>query len=188
MGPIIWVTAVVLIQKVLVSRHIQPVRFNQPFPLLWMTILGSPSSLRLRVAKGPPIPQWESLHLIEYASLVTWIDFVILDMVNFDVILDMTWLSPYHIVSNYNSKTTTLEILSRDKLEWEGLYRPKPLNIISYIRVRRLVGTCCLAYLAHLQNVSAEFPSAESIPIVSDFLGVSYDFADMPLDRNIDFA
>lgn len=40
----------------------------------------------------------------------TWIDLISLDMLDFDIILGMTWLSPYHVVLNYNAKTLTLEI------------------------------------------------------------------------------
>ncbi|WMV19269.1 hypothetical protein MTR67_012654 [Solanum verrucosum] len=68
------------------------------------------------------------------------IDLLILDMIDFDVILGMTWLSPYYIVLNCNSKTVTREIPSKDRLEWEGVYKSKPLNIISLIHARSVFG------------------------------------------------
>ncbi|WMV40756.1 hypothetical protein MTR67_034147, partial [Solanum verrucosum] len=40
----------------------------------------------------------------------TWVDLVILDMTDFDIILSMTWLSHYYIVLNCNAKSITLEI------------------------------------------------------------------------------
>lgn len=40
----------------------------------------------------------------------TLVDLVILDMLDFDVILGMIWLSSYYVVLNYNAKTVTLEI------------------------------------------------------------------------------
>ena len=37
-------------------------------------------------------------------------DLIILGMVDFDVMLDMDWLSPYHDVLDCNDKTVTLAI------------------------------------------------------------------------------
>ncbi|WMV47023.1 hypothetical protein MTR67_040408 [Solanum verrucosum] len=56
----------------------------------------------------------------------TWVDLVILDMTDFDIILGMTWLSLYYVVLNCNAKFVTLEIPSREKLKWEGVYKSKP--------------------------------------------------------------
>lgn len=39
-----------------------------------------------------------------------WVDLIILDMLDFYIILCMTWFSPYHAVLNYNSKIVNLEI------------------------------------------------------------------------------
>lgn len=47
----------------------------------------------------------------------TWIDLISLDMLDFDIILDMTWLSPYRVVLNYNAKTVTQEMSRMHKLE-----------------------------------------------------------------------
>ncbi|WMV46853.1 hypothetical protein MTR67_040238 [Solanum verrucosum] len=88
----------------------------------------------------------------------TWADLVILDMTDFVVILGITWLSPYYVVFNCNTEIMTLEIPGREKLEWEGVYKPKPPEIISFIRARKLVGEGCLAYLAHIRDVDAESP------------------------------
>ncbi len=101
----------------------------------------------------------------------------------------MTWLSPYYVVLNCNTKSVTLEIPDREKLEWEGVYKPKQAKIISSIRARKLVGQGCLAYLAHIRDVEVEAPSIESIPVVSEFREVfPNDLPGMPLDRDIDFC
>ena len=77
---------------------------------------------------------------ILFMGFQTWVDLVILDMTNFDIILGMTWLSPYYDVLHSNTKYVTLEIPEREKLEWEGVYKPKQAKIISSIRPRKLVG------------------------------------------------
>ncbi|WMV13700.1 hypothetical protein MTR67_007085 [Solanum verrucosum] len=37
----------------------------------------------------------------------------------------MSWVSPYYAMLNCNAKFVTLEIQCREKLEWEGVYKPK---------------------------------------------------------------
>lgn len=43
----------------------------------------------------------------------TWVCLVIVDMLDFDVILGMNWLSPYNDVLNCNAKTIIVEIPGR---------------------------------------------------------------------------
>lgn len=45
--------------------------------------------------------------------------------------------------------------MSRIKLKWEGVYKPKTTKIISSIRARQLVGMGCLDYLAHIMDFKA---------------------------------
>ena len=40
---------------------------------------------------------------------------MILDMTDFDIILGMTSFSPYYVVLNCNTHSTTLQILRREK-------------------------------------------------------------------------
>ncbi|WMV20169.1 hypothetical protein MTR67_013554 [Solanum verrucosum] len=122
-------------------------------------------------------------------GLQTWADLVILDMTDFDIVLGMTWLSPYYVVLNCNTKFVTLEIPRSEKLELESVYKPKQAKIISSIRARKLVGQGCLAYLDHIRDVEVESPSIESIPMVSEFREMfPMDFPDMPPERHIDIC
>ncbi|WMV29708.1 hypothetical protein MTR67_023093 [Solanum verrucosum] len=124
---------------------------------------------------------------VMFMGFQTWADLVILDMMDFDIILGMTLLSPYYVVPNCNTKSVTLEIPSRENLEWEGMY--KPAKIISSIRTRKLAGNGCLAYLADIRDVEVECPSIESIHVVSKFREVfPTDLPRMPPDRDIDFC
>ncbi|WMV25936.1 hypothetical protein MTR67_019321 [Solanum verrucosum] len=127
--------------------------------------------------------------LVLVMGFQTWADFVILDITNFDIILGMTWLSPYYVMLNCNTKSVTLEIPDREKLEWEGGYKPKSAKVISSIWARKLVGQGCLAYLAHIRDVEIESPSTESILVVSEFKKVfSTYLPGMPPNRDIDFC
>ena len=109
-------------------------------------------------------------------------------MTDFDIILGITWLSSYYVVLNCNTKSVNLEIPGREKLEWEGVYKPKQAKIISSIRARKLIGQSCLAYLSHIGDVEVENPSIESILVVSEFREVfPNDLPGIPPDRDIDF-
>ncbi|WMV49653.1 hypothetical protein MTR67_043038 [Solanum verrucosum] len=101
----------------------------------------------------------------------------------------MAWLSPYYALLNCHTKSVTLEILGKEKLEWEGVYKPKKAKIISFIRASKLVEHGCLDYLAHVRDVEIEAPSIGSIPVVSKFSEVfPNDLLGMPPDRDINFC
>ena len=55
--------------------------------------------------------------LISFAGYDTWVDLIILGMVDFDVILGMDCLSPYHVVLNCNAKTVTLAMPGVPKVQ-----------------------------------------------------------------------
>ncbi|WMV30405.1 hypothetical protein MTR67_023790 [Solanum verrucosum] len=125
---------------------------------------------------------------ILFMSFKTWANLVILDMTDFDIILGMTCLSPYYVVLNCSTKSVTLEILGREKLEWEGVYKSKRTKIISSIWAKKLIGQGCLAYLAHIRDVKIEAPSIECIPVVLEFKEMfPSDLPGMPPDRYKDF-
>lgn len=50
-----------------------------------------------------------------FVGYQAWVDMMIFNMLDFDVILGMTCLSLYFVLLNYNAKIVTLEIL--DKLK-----------------------------------------------------------------------
>ncbi|XP_070035924.1 uncharacterized protein, partial [Nicotiana tomentosiformis] len=98
---------------------------------------------------------------------------LLLDMVDFDVILGMDWLSPYHAILDYHAKTVTLAMS----------------GVISYMKARRMVEKGCLTYLAYIRDPSADVPSMDSVPVVREFSEVfPADLPVMPPDRDIDFC
>ena len=110
-------------------------------------------------------------------------------MVDFDVILGMTWLSPNFAILNCNAKTVTLAKPGTDPLVWEGDYTSTPVRIISFLRAKRMVSKGCLAFLTHLMDDTTQVPSIESVSIVREFLDVfPADLPGMPPDRDIDFC
>ena len=126
--------------------------------------------------------------LVTFVGSNTHVDLVILEMVDFDVIWGMTWLSPNFAILDCNAKTVTLAKPGTDPLVWEGDYTSTSVRIISFLHAKRMVIKGCLAFLAHLRD-DTQVPSIESVSIVREFLDVfSVDLTGMPPDRDIDFC
>ena len=54
--------------------------------------------------------------LVTFVGSNTYVDLIILEMVDFDVILGMTWLSPNFAILDCNAKTVTLSKPGTDPL------------------------------------------------------------------------
>ena len=97
--------------------------------------------------------------LVTLVGCNTYVDLIILEMVDFDVILGMTWLSLNFAILDSNPKTVTLAKPGTDPLVWEGNYFSTPVYIISFLRAKRMVSKGCLAFLAHLRDDTSKVPS-----------------------------
>ena len=84
--------------------------------------------------------------LVTFVGSNTYVDLIILEMVDFDVILGMTWLSPNFEILDCNAKTVILAMPGTDLLVWEGDYISTPVRIISFICARRMVSKGCLIF------------------------------------------
>ena len=127
--------------------------------------------------------------LVTFVGSHTHVDFVILEMVDFDVILGITWLSPKFAILDCKAKTVTLAKPWIDPLVWEGDYTFNPVCIISFLHAKKMVSKGCLAFLVHLRDDTTQVPSIESVSIVCEFLDVfPADLPGMPPDKDIDFC
>ncbi|XP_070046798.1 uncharacterized protein [Nicotiana tomentosiformis] len=126
---------------------------------------------------------------VTIGSRDTRVDLSLLGMVDFDVILGMDWLSPYHVVLDCHSNTVALAMLGLSRIEWRGSLDYVSSRVISYLKAQRMVGKGCLSYLAFVRNVSTDAPTIDSILVVREFSDVfPADLPDMPPDRDIDFG
>ncbi|XP_070020596.1 uncharacterized protein [Nicotiana sylvestris] len=57
---------------------------------------------------------------------------MLLDMTDFEVILGMDWLSPYHVVLDFYAKTVILAMLELPRLEWKGSSVSSSSQVISF--------------------------------------------------------
>ena len=127
--------------------------------------------------------------IVTFVGSNTYVDLINLEMVDFDVILGRTSLSPNFAILDCNAKTVTLSKPGKDPLVWEGDYISTPNHIISFLRAKRMVSKGCLAFLAHLRDDTSQVPSIESVSIIRECLDVfPANLPGMPPDRDTDFC
>lgn len=114
---------------------------------------------------------------------------IVLDMLDFNVILSMDGLSYYHAVMNYFAKIVTYAIPGIPPAIWQGAVIHEPTETISYICTRRLISRVCKSNLTYVHDNSVESPSLDSILLVCEFPDVfPIDLPSIPLARKIKFA
>ncbi|XP_075076472.1 uncharacterized protein LOC142163117 [Nicotiana tabacum] len=129
--------------------------------------LGIPIYVSTPVGESIVVDQVYRSCVVVFDGLETRVDLLLLDMVDFDTILGIDWLSPYHAILDCHATR----------------------SVISYVKARRMVEKGCLAYLAYVRDSSVEVPSIDSVPIVREFPKIfPSDLPGMPPDRDIDFC
>ena len=103
-------------------------RFDSDFDIL-CDILDNPIRVSTLDDESIIVTRVYRVCLILFMGFQTWDYLVVLDMEDFDIILCVTWLYLHYVVINCNTKSVTLEILRREKLEWEGLYNLSKLKL-----------------------------------------------------------
>ncbi|XP_070017056.1 uncharacterized protein [Nicotiana sylvestris] len=127
--------------------------------------------------------------IVVFGGFETRVDLLLLDMVDFDVILGMDWLSLYHAILDCDAKTVTLDLPGLPHLEWRGTPGHSTRSVILYVKARRMVEKGCLAYLAYVRDFSAVVSYINSVPMVREFPEVfPSDLSGMPPNRDIDFC
>ncbi|XP_070022857.1 uncharacterized protein [Nicotiana sylvestris] len=150
---------------------------------------------------GTPVPVFTSVgdsvvvDRIYWSCMVTFCGFktranlLLLDMIDFEVILGMDWLSLYHAVLDCHAKTVTLAMLGLPRLEWKGSTVDTSSRVISFLKAWHMVEKGCLAFLAYVWDTTVESPTIDSVPVVWEFTDVfPSDLLGMPPNRDIDFC
>ena len=106
---------------------------------LYCDLLDMPIRVSTLVGESVIVEKVYRSCLVTFVGSNTHVDFIILEMVDFDVILGMTWLSPNFAILDCNAKTVTLAKPGTDPLVWEGDYISTPVRISSFLRAKRMV-------------------------------------------------
>ncbi|XP_070045295.1 uncharacterized protein [Nicotiana tomentosiformis] len=119
----------------------------------------------------------------------TRVDLLLLNLMDFDMILGMDWLSLYYAILDCHAKTVMLVILRLPRLKWRGTLDHIPSRVVSFLKAQRMVEKVCLAYLAFVRDVSADTPTVESVLVVKEFPDVfPEDLPGMPPNKDINFC
>ncbi|XP_070031099.1 uncharacterized protein [Nicotiana tomentosiformis] len=97
--------------------------------------------------------------LVFLGGFETRADLLLLCMVDFNIILGMDWLSPYHAILDCHDKTVTLAMLGLPRLEWIGALDYVSSRIISFLKASRMVEKGCNACLAFVRDVNGDTPT-----------------------------
>ncbi|CAJ2662068.1 unnamed protein product [Trifolium pratense] len=117
------------------------------------------------------------------------VDLVVIDMIDFDVILGMDWLSSHHATLDCYNKIVKFEIPGKPPFSFQGKPTWMPHNLISALRANRLLRRGCQGYLAVVTNIQWGEGKLEKIPIASEFPDVfPEDLPGLPPDREIEFS
>ncbi|WRX26676.1 Reverse transcriptase domain - like 10 [Theobroma cacao] len=102
-------------------------------------------------------------------------DLIPLEILDFDLILGMDWLTAHRVNVDYFRKEVILQNSERAEIVFAGERRILPSCVISAIKASKLVQKGYPAYLAHVIDASNGEPKLEDIPIVSEFSDVFLD-------------
>ena len=114
---------------------------------------------------------------------------MVLDILEFDVILGMDWLSSNHAVLDCYEKTVMLTLPDKTILKCQGDRRPTLPHLISTVSAKRLLNWGCQGYLAYVRDVEFGVLELGGIPVVEDFPDVFLeDLSGLPPKREIEFC
>ena len=116
-------------------------------------------------------------------------DLVLLDVIDFDVILGMDWLARHYALLDCREKVVIFKIPNDDEFHFKGDKASMPQNLISAITARKLLRRGCQSYLAVVRNVEADKGAVDRVPVVCEFPDVfPEELPGLPPDREIEFC
>ncbi|XP_070030365.1 uncharacterized protein [Nicotiana sylvestris] len=142
------------------------------FLVISLVSLGTPVYVSTLVGDSMVVDQIYWSCVVIFCGFETRTDLLLLDMINFEVILGMDWLSPYHAVLDCHAKTISWAIPRLLRLEWKGSTVDTSSRVISFLKARHMVEKGCLAYLAYVWDTTSESPMIDSVSVVREFTDV----------------
>ncbi|XP_071732221.1 uncharacterized protein [Rutidosis leptorrhynchoides] len=107
--------------------------------------------------------------VIDFGTEKFGIDLVPIILGEFDVVVGMDWLDHNRANLDCHEKFVRVRTPSGGELIVYGEARKRPVPICTYARVRRLLSSGGMAYLAHVVDTRDEPPSIKSIHVVNEF-------------------
>ncbi|XP_070013358.1 uncharacterized protein [Nicotiana sylvestris] len=116
-------------------------------------------------------------------------DLVELEMLDFDAILGMDWLTACYATVDCRAKTTRFYFPGNPVLEWEGNTTTPRGRFISYLKARKMITKGYIYHIVLVKDADAEIPTPQSIPVVKEYADVFPDeLPSIPPEQEIDFG
>ena len=116
-------------------------------------------------------------------------DLMALDMRDFDVVLDMDWLSRHRAILDCYEKEVKLHRPGKLEVRFRGIRRELSSHMISAMVVQRMLRKGCQGYVAYVVETGKEGTLVDEISMVKEFPDVFLDdIAGLPLDREVEFT
>ena len=110
--------------------------------------------------------------LIEIGNRKFLADLIELPVLEFDVILEMDWLDKYDANINFHTKSLILKPRGEEEIIFQGDRSEVPTNLISAVKVKRLLVKGCQGYLAHVIDARVCPEDIQQIPVVKEFIDI----------------
>ena len=102
-----------------------------------------------------------------------YVDLIIIEMHDYDVILGMDWLSKHYAKIDCKKKEVTFRPPQKESFTFKGECKENKMSIISALKVARLLNGGCEGYLASaVIETEEQKQKLEDIPMVNEFHGV----------------
>ncbi|KAL0543735.1 hypothetical protein IC582_018839 [Cucumis melo] len=126
---------------------------------------------------------------IEIAGHVIEVTLIVLDMLDFDVILGMDWLAANHASIDCSRKEVTFNPPSLASFKFKGGGSKSLPQVISAIRASKLLSQGTWGILASVVDTREADVSLSSEPVVRDYPDVfPEELPGLPLHREVEFA
>ena len=124
--------------------------------------------------------------LVEGRELLA--NLILLDVLEFDVILEMNLLARHYASLNCQEKVVTFRIPNDDEFRFRGDKASIPQNLIFAITARKKLRRGCQGYLVVVRNVEANKGAVDRVPVLCEFPNVFLEeLPGLPPDREIEF-
>ena len=116
-------------------------------------------------------------------------DLILLDVMEFKVILGMDWLARHYAILDFREKQVIFRIPGDSEFGFRGEQIPAPSNLILVITDRRMLCQGCQGYLALVRDTAADRGNIDDVPISCEFPDVfPEELPGLPPDREIEFC